>query len=229
MEGQTCNCMECAMHGQLSQGTRSNHTTIFKPPFCCHGQGETRAARLCTIIPKAMKPNQFVYETRTTSFTCVPHGVAPYQLPTGASISHKIDHAFQTFEAGVYRMTRDQGSPGWLCVRSWRFTSINFHTVVNVRSVLYSCGPQLKELHRDAKNTIQLVPTSQITLSNVTELEDITLPSRRSGLHTVLRTSKQKTKHSNTTAEYWLKHCSSQKKMVDKCNNHGIGGSPNCL
>ena len=212
----------------ISRNPQQPHDIIQAFVFS-HGQGKTCAARLCTSIPEATKPNQFMYESSTTVSTCVPHGVAPHQLPAGASISDQIDHTFQTFEAGVYRMTRGQGGPGWLSAQPWCFTSTTFHTAVNVPSASYICGPQLKELHRDANNIIQRLPASQITLSNMTELEDIILPSQRNGLHAVLGTSKQKTKHSNTTAEYWLTNCSSRKKMVDKCNEHDIGEAPNCL
>ena len=97
------------------------------------------------------------------------------------------------------------------------------HIVVNVKSAQYFNTPQLRELHAEAIEILKLQPTTSITIDNVAETEDDTLPSQRSGLYAVVSSNKQKAKHLNCTAEYWLKNCANRKIMVEKCREHGIG------
>ena len=120
-------------------------------------------------------------------------------------------------------MTRGQGGPGWMAARPFRFSSTSFHTLVNVRSAQYFNTSQLLELHAEAKSIVQLNPSTDITHDNVTELEDETLPSQRSGLHAVISPNTQRTKHSNITPKYWLNLCSNRQKLIEKCIEHGIG------
>ena len=92
-----------------------------------------------------------------------------------------------------------------------------------MKTAQYYDTPQLRELHSEVKKIMQLEPTTSITLDNVDEVEDETLPSQKSGLHTVFSQNKRKAKHSNCTTEYWLKNGGSRKVMIQKCVEYGIG------
>lgn len=168
-----------------SRNPKKNHDVIQASAFR-HGQGKVRAARLCTSIPSAMKPNEFVCETASSVMSRIPHESTPAPLSEGATVAAQIHHTFQLFHSEVFRMSTGQTGPGWMCLRLFRMTSTSFHTLVNVQSASYLNTPQLRELHADALSIIQLDPTTDITNDNVADTEDETLPSQRSGLHAVL-------------------------------------------
>ena len=204
-----------------SRNSQKKHDVIQASAFW-HGQRKARATRLCTSILQAMKPNKFAYETDSCLMSCWPHEDAPAPLLEGATTAAQVHHTYKLFHSTIYQLTRGQGGPGWMAARLFRFTSTTFHTLVNVRSASYFNTPQLRQLHADAKIIIQLEPVTDITHDNVTDMEDETLPSQRSGLCAVLSTKKQRSKHSNCTPEYCKKRCDNKQQLVAKCIEHGI-------
>lgn len=75
-------------------GMRTSLTAIYSNPkkphdkiqatVLRHGQGKTRAARIATSIPEAMRPNTFVCETNSYKVKRVPHTPTPPALAEGA-------------------------------------------------------------------------------------------------------------------------------------------------
>ena len=190
-----------------------------------HGQGKNRAARIATNMPEAMKPNTFVYETRTNEIDRWSNGSVPTVCPPdGARFRELAKHDHKLLLSCVYQMVRGQGGPDWMAARTWRFSSTSFHIIVNVRDAEYFNSTQLRELHSNAKDIIQIQPTKTVTFDNVAELDDDTLPSQKSGLQAKLNSNRTtQACHSHCTPEYWLRVCKLRATLRQKCIEYGIG------
>ena len=170
--------------------------------------------RLCTSIPKAMKPSVCRQLVPLFFFTCVPY---LWCCSPSTSGRRKYIRSNWTCFLDVWNgsLLNDKG-PRWprmaVCPIMAFYKHHYPHNTQHVFCVAHMWSSAKGAAPGRKKNIIQLVPTNQIKLSNVKELEDSTLPSERSALDAVLGTSKQKREHSKTTAGYWLRHCSSQRK-----------------
>jgi hypothetical protein len=190
-----------------------------------HGQGKNRAARIATNMPELMKPNTFVYETRTNEIDRWPNEPVPTVAPLpGSKFRDFALHDHKLLRSRVYQMVRGQGGPDWMAARPWRFSSTSFHVIVNVRDAEYFNSVQLRELHSNAKDIIQIQPTKTVTFENVADLDDDTLPSQKSGLQAKINSSSiTQARHSNCTPEYWLRVCKTRATLRLKCIEYGIG------
>jgi hypothetical protein len=75
-------------------------------------------------------------------------------------------------------------------------------------------------MHNEAKQIIQLEPTNDVTVDNVTTTEDSALLSQLIGLHARMPSTNPTVRHSNCTVDYWLRSGGNRKQMIAKCVEH---------
>ena len=182
------------------QQASSRANDIIQASVLRHGFGKVRGARIVTNLPEAME-NTWVYETRTNQIDREENVKPPLPLRQDATLADRIAHAYETMKSSLYIISRQQRRPDWFWGRLWRWTSTTFHATVNVTTAEYFNTNELRQLHQEVKDILQLNPRNAVTYHNSADLEEDDLPSQRSGIHA--RLPLQEARHNNCTAEFW--------------------------
>ena len=202
----------------VARSKRSGGKTI-QASVLRHGAGKKRGARIATNLPEAMT-DAIVYETSASSELKRKEHAAPPDAPLqpGATINDEISHAWQEFHSSLFAISSSQRTVDWFLGRLYRFTSTTFHTAINVNAADYFNTPELKQLHQDILEIVQLNPRQTITFENAADLEEEDLPSQRNSLYAELPTSNRR--HKNTSIEFWKKKRKGELQIA--CTNHGV-------
>ncbi len=211
-----------SFHARSSSGNQTVQATIMR-----HGKGKQRVARVATTIPMCLK-SAWVYETSVSLKNGrLAHEVAPKPLHDGACNKKRIDHAWATLKSSIYIFARGQRTDDWRLGRLGRWTSTSLHCTINVTNAPYFSTDELRNLHAQAINTLQLHPRNEITFANAMVTEDKHLPSQRGGSFAVVvnpssRARTQQGIHSNCNVKFWLAKKNKLDDLKQKCSKYHI-------
>jgi len=148
-------------------GSRTEHRAIkdgIVASVMRNGGGRTRVARIATNMPEA-KRDGWVAEIEQQVIR-IPHQELPSPLQHNSSPAQIAAHFKHTVLSALILITLAQNTPDWFIGRLFRFSSTSFHAVLSVKEAAYLNSSEIRDLHAECLQIVQLSPKSRVTVEN---------------------------------------------------------------